>query len=307
MSLMRGTGHRGGDARAPQGGPVPLPLWLRASSRVPLAAGYALSDALAFIAAWFGFYRRARVREQLRRCFPELTPRALRRQVRLCYRNTFDIVVELVRGAGLSADGIRARVAIDGLEPVRQQLQRGQSVLLIGVHYANWEWMLLALSASLGHPLAAAYKPLHDAGPERLLKILRARFGAELVPAKDLLNDVIRRRDEVRAIALVADQDPVSAELRHYTTFLGQETAFYMGAELIARAAKLPVYVVLTRRVARGRYRLTIESIATRDERPPQGEIMERYARKAEALIREQPSDWLWLHRRWKTKKPVYG
>lgn len=284
-----------------------LPPWFRALARMPPAIGYRLSDALAFIAAWVGFYRRERVREQLGRCFPELAARELRRQVRLFYRNAFDIVLELIHGSRLTAAEIRARVAIDGLEPVRQQLRDGQSVLLVGVHQANWEWMLLALSASLDAPLAAAYKPLHDAWSERLLKTLRVRFGAELVPAKDLLNDVIRRRNEVRAIALVADQDPVSAELRHYTTFLGQETAFYMGAEMIARAAKLPVYVVLTRRVARGRYRLTIEPIAAQDERPPQGEIMERYARKAEALIREHPADWMWLHRRWKTKKPIYG
>ena len=81
-----------------------------------------------------------------------------------------------------------------------------------------------------------AYKPLHDAWAERLLRRLRSRFGAELVPAKELLNDVIRRRHEVRAIALVADQDPVSAELRHYTTFLGQETAFYRMEDLVFEA-----------------------------------------------------------------------
>jgi Kdo2-lipid IVA lauroyltransferase/acyltransferase len=284
-----------------------LPPWLRLSSRVPWRVGYTLSDALALVAAWLGFYRRARVREQLHRCFPGLSPAALRREIQVFYRNTFDIVFEIVKGSRLDAEGVRARVAIDGLEPVQAELRAGQSVLLIGVHYANWEWMLLALSAALGAPLAAAYKPLHDAWAEKLLMTLRSRFGAELVPAKDLLNDVIRRRSEVRGIALVADQDPVSAELRHYTTFLGQETAFYMGAEMIARAAKLSVYVVLTRRVARGRYRLSVEPIVTKDERPPQGEIMERYARRAEALIRERPSDWMWLHRRWKTRKSVYG
>jgi Kdo2-lipid IVA lauroyltransferase/acyltransferase len=285
----------------------PLPLWLRVLSRLPFELWYAFSDSLGFIAAYFGFYRRARVREQLAFCFPELKPAELRTQVRLSYRNTFDIVAEIVKGSRMSADELRARVAIDGLESVQAQLAAGQSVLLIGVHYANWEWMLLALSASLGAPLAAAYKPLHDAWSDRLLLALRSRFGAELVPAKDLLNDVIRRRNDVRGIALVADQDPVSAELRHYTTFLGRETAFYMGAEMIARAAKLPVFVVLTRRVGRGRYRLTVESLVAKDERLPSGEIMERYARKAEALIRERPADWMWLHRRWKTQKSVYG
>ena len=283
-----------------------LPLWLRVLSRVPFRVWYALSDVLAFIAAHVGFHRRARVRGQLRRCFPELDSAALRRAVQDSYRNVFDVLFEVVKASRLDAAALGERVTIEGLEPLRAQFAVGQSVLLVGAHCANWEWMLLALSAGLDVPLVAAYKPLHDARADRLLRALRGRFGAGLVPAKELLNDVMRHRREVRAIALIADQDPVSAELRHFTTFLGQETAFYMGAEMIARAVKLPVYVALMRRVARGRYRLTIEPIAAPDERLPQGGITERYARRVEVLIRERPADWLWLHRRWKVKKSVY-
>ncbi|MFO1376873.1 MAG: lysophospholipid acyltransferase family protein [Steroidobacteraceae bacterium] len=283
-----------------------LPPWLRVLSCVPFRAGYALADGLAFIAAYVGFHRRARVREQLARCFPGMTAAALRGAVRDCYRNVFDVLVEVVQGCRLDAAALGERVTIEGLEPLRAHFAAGQSVLLVGAHYANWEWMLLALSAGFEVPLTAAYKPLHDARADRLLRTLRGRFGAELVPAKELFNDVMRRRGEVRAIALVADQDPVSAELRHFTTFLGQETAFYMGAEMIARAARLPVYVALMRRVARGRYRLTIELLAAQDERPAQGAVTERYARCIEALIREHPADWMWLHRRWKVRKSVY-
>lgn len=283
-----------------------VPLWLRLLSLVPLVAGHRLSDALSFLASWIGFHRHERVREQIRQCFPGLPPRELRRQVRLFLRNILDIAAEIVRGSRMTADEFRARVVIDGLAPVQEQLQSGQTVLLVGAHCANWEWMLLALSAELGGSLTAAYKPLHDARADRLLQNLRSRFGAELVPAKELFNDVVRRRHDTRAIALVADQDPVSAELRHFTSFLGRETAFYMGAEMIARAAKLPVYVVLMHRVARGRYRLGIEPLAAKDERLPRGAVTERYARRIEALIREHPADWMWLHRRWKVRKSVY-
>ena len=57
----------------------------------------------------------------------------------------------------------------------------------------------------------AAYKPiLHDAWAERLLLDIRSRFGARLVPAKDVLADILRRRAVVRALAMNADQAPVS-------------------------------------------------------------------------------------------------
>lgn len=283
-----------------------LPLWLRAVSRLPFPVLYALSDVLAFIASNLGLHRHERVREQLRRCFPDLAPQVLRRLVRDCYRNVFDVLFEVIKGSRLDAAGLREHVTLEGQDAVREQLATGQPVLLAGLHYANWEWMLLALSSALGVPLVAAYKPLHDARADALLRTLRARLGAELIPAKDLFNDVMRRRGELRAIALVADQDPVSASLRHFTTFLGRETAFYMGAEMIARAAKLPVFLVVMRRTSRGRYRLTLELLAGRDETLPSGAITERYARRVEAVIRERPGDWLWLHRRWKVKKSVY-
>jgi KDO2-lipid IV(A) lauroyltransferase len=64
---------------------------------------------------------------------------------------------------------------------------------------------------------------------------LRTRFGAHLVPAKELLPDIIRRRRIVRVIAVIADQEPRSSEKRHWTRFLNRDTAFYMGAEEIAR------------------------------------------------------------------------
>ncbi len=283
-----------------------LPLWLRAVSRLPFRVLYALSDALACIAAGPGFHRRARVREQLQRCFPGLAPRALRRLVQDCYRNVFDVLFEVIKGSRLDAAGLREHVTLEGQGAVRERLAAGQSVLLVGLHYANWEWMLLALSGELGAPLVAAYKPLHDAWADELLRSLRSRLGAELIPAKDLFNDVMRRRGEARAIALVADQDPVSASLRHFTSFLGRETAFYMGAEMIARAAKLPVFLVVMRRTVRGRYRLTLEPLASPDEPLPSGAITERYARRVEAVIRERPADWLWLHRRWKVTRSVY-
>jgi len=60
-----------------------------------------------------------------------------------------------------------------------------------------------------------------------MLKI-RSRFGARLVPAKELLADFLRRRGIVRAVAMNADQAPVSTDKRYWTQFLGQDTAFYI-------------------------------------------------------------------------------
>lgn len=284
----------------------PLPLWLRALSLLPFRFWYAVSDVLVWIAEHFASYRRHVVDAQLKQSFPQLDEAALKRIRVGFYRNFADTLVELFRWPRLTPDDFREIVKLEGVEHARRHLDAGQSVLLLASHNANWEWMLMSLSLELGYPLDAAYKPLHNGWSDRLFLQLRSRFGARMVPAKLLFTDALKRRNVVRAIAMIADQDPVSADMRHFTQFLGQPTAFYLGAEAIAKGCKLPVFFVAMRRIRRGRYRLSIEPLAEKGEQLPQGALIERYARKIEALIHDEPSDWLWSYRRWKVKKSVY-
>jgi Kdo2-lipid IVA lauroyltransferase/acyltransferase len=204
-------------------------------------------------------------------------------------------------------DEIRRRVRIFNLEPLRELLAKGQSVLLVAAHQCNWEWMLLAMSVELEYPVDAAYKPLVDPWAEREMKTVRSRFGSRLIPAKELLPDMIRRRDITRVVAMVADQEPTTSEHKHWTRFLNRDTAFYMGPEEISRVTKLPVFFIVMRRVSRGYYEMGFEPLATPAENLQTGELTERYARRVERQIHEGPADWPWSHKRWKLKKSVYG
>jgi len=163
------------------------------------------------------------------------------------------------------------------------------------------------MSVQLGYPLDAAYKPLHDAWAERLMLAIRSRFGARLVPAKDLLADYLKRRAVVRVLAMNADQAPVSTDKRYWTTFLGQDTAFYVGLEQIARATRLPVMYVVMRRSRRGYYEAELHPLWDGREKLEPNAITERYARACEIDVLKSPADWLWSYRRWRLQKPLYG
>jgi KDO2-lipid IV(A) lauroyltransferase len=166
--------------------------------------------------------------------------------------------------------------------------------------------MLLGLSLELGYPLDAAYKPLTDTWAEREMKKLRSRFGCRLIPAKELLADIIKRSKVVRAVAMVADQEPTTSEHKHWTRFLNRDTAFYMGPEEISRVTRFPVFFIEMRRSKRGYYEMTFVPLSTPEEGLKGGELTERYARLVETQIRAAPPDWPWSHKRWKLKKSVY-
>ena len=167
--------------------------------------------------------------------------------------------------------------------------------------------MLLGLSTQLGIPVDAAYKPLVDNWAEVEMRKLRGRFGARLIPAQELLGDIIKQRNAPRVIAMVADQEPVTSERKQWVRFLNRDTAFFLGPEEITRATRYASYFLRLKRTSRGHYEVEFVPLAAAGEQLPAGEFTTRYARLVEEQIREAPADWPWSHKRWKLKKPLYG
>ncbi len=283
-----------------------LPWWLRAASRLPWALAYGCASCLAWTARCVLRYRLGVVRANLASAFPQATCGERRRLERAYYGRLGELAAEVVKSAALTPEEIDRRVALSGLESLRAELQAGRSVLILAAHQCNWEWLLLALSAKLGHPLLAAYKPLHDARSERVMRALRSRFGGTLVPAKELLGRLLAERT-VRAVAMVADQEPVTSDYKWWTSFLQRPTAFYQGPEKIAQVTRCAAFFASMRRIARGRYEVGFEPLVESRARIEPGALTERYARLVEAQIRASPEDWTWSHRRWKLRRPVYG
>jgi KDO2-lipid IV(A) lauroyltransferase len=284
----------------------PPAWWARLLSHLPLPVLYAIAG----LAAWLAFrvvpYRADMIDASLATAFPELDARERRAVRHRYYRGFAQMFAELLKASALGPEEFRRRVRIVNLEEPRALLERGQSVLLVAAHQCNWEWMLLALSLELGYPLDAAYKPLVNEWAEREMRKLRTRFGSRLVPAQELLPDILRRRAVVRAIAMVADQEPTKAERKYWTRFLNRDTAFYMGPEEITRVTRLPVFFIAIRRRSRGYYEMEFLPLAPAGKPSSPGALTERYARLVEEQIRAAPPDWPWSHKRWRLKKSVY-
>ena len=280
--------------------------WARLCARLPLPLLYAFASLIGWLSVHVYPYREHVVRENLSKAFPDFDAARLRAVIRGYYYGFADMLVEIVKAVSMPGAELRRRVRIVNLEVPRAHLTAGRSVLLVAAHQCNWEWMLLGLSLELGYPVDAAYKPLVNAWAEREMKSLRSRFGCRLVPATDLLPDIIKRRAVVRAVAMVADQEPTTSEHKHWTRFLNRDSAFFMGAEEIARVTRFPAFFIAMRRVARGYYEMEFQPFTTAVHGSPSGALTEEYARRVEQQIRAAPSDWPWSHKRWKLKRSVY-
>lgn len=260
-------------------------------------------------AAWVGYrvlgLRRSVVTGNLERSFPGSTRAQLRAMAREFSRRQGELVAETLYASAMDEAELRDRVAIENPEALRSP-GASRPLIIVGAHHGNFEWMLLRLSLEFPGRFAGLYKPARNPRVDAWLKKRRSRFGARLVPAKSVLRELAAFR-EVAAIGLIADQVPRTSPDKHWVGFLGQDTAFYMGPELLGRALRSRVVLVRMRRLQRGRYVLEFVPLNEPGEKLPGGEITTRYARALEDWIRDDAAGWWWSHRRWKIKRDVYG
>jgi KDO2-lipid IV(A) lauroyltransferase len=283
-------------------------MWfLSLLSRLPLAVLYGLSDCLYVVIYHIWRFRRQLSLSNLRNSFPGKSPAELERISRQSYRNACNLIAEVLKGAVLDARALGERVHLLNPEAIDEYTSAGQSVVLLASHHCNWEWLLLASCVELKVGVDAVYKPLRVAAIDRFMLRTRSRFGGNPIPVSDFLVEVLKRRGSPHIFALVADQTPPRQEEKHWTRFLNQDTAFFVGADKIARITRSPVFFVGMRRIRRGRYEARLQLLSAPPYTPENSDIIERYARAAEEHIAQYPADWLWMYRKWKYKKPLYG
>jgi Kdo2-lipid IVA lauroyltransferase/acyltransferase len=282
-------------------------FFLKLLSRLSLDALYRIVSRPFF--DW-GYYilrwRRRLAADNIARSFPELSAEARAAILKQSYRNLCDIVAEVIWSYGASPEDLRKRVDVINPEVVLERIRAGQSILLMTAHYCNWEWQVLAGNTWLDEPMFPVYKPQRVAAIDNFLREARGRFGGTPIPHTKLTRELLRRRSEAHVYAMVADQTPVHNELKYWTTFLHQDTAFFMGADAIARILQATVVFVEMQRVRRGYYTMKVSVIAEPPyDRSADTVVVERYVRALENEIRSNPANWLWIHRKWKYPKPT--
>jgi Kdo2-lipid IVA lauroyltransferase/acyltransferase len=280
-------------------------LFVKLLSKLPLVVLYRMADLLYFFSCYVFRYRRKTVIGNLRKSFPEKQLPEIEEIAKGFYKNLADILVETIKGSSISEEEIRKRVKPVNMEAVDKYFDQNVSFIAMASHMCNWEWVGLACSAYLRAENVVIYQQQANLTVDAWLKRTRAVFGAVLIEKKQVLRQLVLRKDIVSAIGVIADQSPAAGENRYWTDFLNQETAFFAGGEKIARKFNLPVVYVNMRRIKRGYYEMYFEKMVEHPFDVPENGILNMFAKKLEADIRRQPSNWLWSHNRWKLRKPA--
>jgi KDO2-lipid IV(A) lauroyltransferase len=114
---------------------------------------------------------------------------------------------------------------------------------------------------------------------------------------------MVSNRSKITATAFIADQ-AAWRDSAHWMTFLNQDTSVFTGPEKLAAKFNYPVVFMNIKRPRRGYYEIFPELLIAEPKETQPNEISERFTRRLEKEIIEDPVIWLWSHKRWKHKRP---
>ena len=196
-------------------------------------------------------------------------------------------------------------VTITGaLDTMRASLVQGKGAIIATSHSGNWELMGGALALA-GLPIVGVAKRQSAAGMDRFINEYRALVGMH-VTYRSSVREMFRMIDQGWIIGLLSDQDP-SRRDGVVVDFFGQETNAFTGAAAIARRCGVPIFPVFMHRRTDGHHELTIEEplyVEKTDDRAADVlRVTQEISAHIEAWIRRYPSEWFWLHDRWKSMR----
>jgi KDO2-lipid IV(A) lauroyltransferase len=282
-------------------------MLFRLISWLPLPVLYGLCGALAWILRVVR-WRRPLVDDALRRCLPGKTAAERSRIARDFYAGVGELVAEILRGGRLSTEELERRLRFENDAVVRDALAQGRRVLLVAGHHCNWEWLLLEVSRRFGVPLTAPYKRISLASADRWARATRSRFGATMVPSRDIGAYLVANRRRVRLLAMLADQSPSrSSEDQVWLPFFGQDTAFFQGPGWIGERLRFEPVFIAMRPEGKGRYVARFVPLGAPGERMDANQVLRAYVGALEEAIGAHPARYFWAYNRWKGPRRVDG
>lgn len=287
---------------------APLNGLLHAIAYLPFWMLYGISD-ICFILVFYIFrYRRHVAQRNIDESFPEKSEKERYRILRKFYRHFTDTFVETIKLRHVSDDEMRRRMIFKNIEAVDESVAAGRSVVMYAAHYCNWEWLTTITMWSQKGPdyiqYGQIYRPLKNKWFNDFFLQLRGRFNSSSYPKNSAFRELLRAKHngKITVTGFISDQHPNRNDEDDVIRFLNHDTAMITGSEVIAKKLDMDAMYFDVRKVARGHYVCTIHVISRCPQSTKQYEITNTYAQALERAIRENPSEWLWTHNRWKNK-----
>jgi KDO2-lipid IV(A) lauroyltransferase len=218
------------------------------------------------------------------------------------YLYFFNLLIEICKMASVDKAFYLNRVKVINPELLEKYRLQNKSIILMMGHHNNWEWASQIISIVSKQDFIGVYKKLSNKFFDKLMLKIRSRFGVILVEMEDSLHYIFNNKD-CKIIGLASDQNPIVNSKTYWTEFFNQQVPYSIGAEKIARKMHYPVLFCNMSKVSNGYYVIEFEIIEDDPQNSKDGDITNKFIKRLEEKIIEEPNSYLWSHNRWKHKK----
>ncbi|UCD56227.1 MAG: lysophospholipid acyltransferase family protein [Candidatus Hydrogenedentota bacterium] len=229
----------------------------------------------------------------------------INRIVRDVFRNIGQTFVEFMQIPTLTYEKALKITTPEHRERLDECLRAGKGVVLVGSHFGNWE-LMAAAGAVAGYKISAVARPLDDPDLEKIVREIRESSGLKIISRRTSALTIVRRLKQNEIVGIVADQNTRKQNV--FVDFFGIKAATTPGPAMLALrtgAALVPAFML---REGPGRHRLIIERpievVRTGDAEADVVAATQRCVGVLEEYARKYPSQWFWVHRRWRTRPP---
>jgi Kdo2-lipid IVA lauroyltransferase/acyltransferase len=235
-----------------------------------------------------------------------LTPSRMRRIVLGSFRSLAMSGLECLRFRHVGTETLLARTEVDGWEHVERAHEAGRGGIFVTGHIGNWE-LCAAYVAMRGLTMNVVARRIYVETLNEKLISMRAGMGVRTLYRDESMRAMIRRLQANEFLGILPDQD-VRRIGGIFVEFFGRPAYTPVGPALLALASGSPI--LMARDIRNGiRHRLTVDPPIYADRTAPREQEVQRlvmlYTHRLEAFVREHPEQWVWMHRRWRTRPPA--
>jgi KDO2-lipid IV(A) lauroyltransferase len=196
-------------------------------------------------------------------------------------------------------------VVYDGFENFERALARGKGVLFLTAHLGGWELSAFAHSLQ-GHPLHVVMRPLDNVYLDRLTRQYRTMHGNTMVDKDDFVRGLLAAMKAGETVGILMDTNMTPPQ-GVFVDFFGIPACTASGLARIALrtdAAVVPGFTIWDRdlRKYRLRFERPVQLVRTGDDNADAVANTALFTKIIEGYVRKYPDQWLWVHRRWKTR-----
>jgi KDO2-lipid IV(A) lauroyltransferase len=250
---------------------------------------------------------RDRAMGNLRRSFPEMPEPQLARMAKRSMQALCLLAIEVLFTTRLIRIDTFTKYVVFGhrfREALSLMMKRDQGMIMLTGHYGNWEILGYVL-ATLGFPTVSVARPLDNPYVSEFVFGVRERTGQRIIAKKGATDEIVDVLSKNGVVGFIADQNAGPKGI--FVDFFGRKASTYKSIALLAMQYEVPVLIGYARRIRdEFRFEVGCQDIIYpsewKDERDPIRYVTQRYTKAIEDFVRADPGQYLWVHRRWKTR-----